>query len=513
MAFMLLTILIVITVVAIISHVRWRNRLQKIKEDGLHIFSFPPVWYIFMKLIFQTNTEINVHAGLFNRICGVNWLHGKERIFAVSFSKELIVHIYKPEYLKAILSSNDVIDKAWTYSMMHPWIGTGLLTSTKEKWRDRRKLLTPAFHFNILETFQPVFNDHSFILIRKLKTMNLQSWIDIVPLMSLCTLDIIGESAMGVHLKSQENETSEYVQAVGKMEDFIITRSMYPWLWPDIIFYFTSVGREFKRCVKIIHNFTKQVISERKREFIKILKMSKDEKKEDIYFQKKDRKPFLDLLLYHHLMYGDITEEDIREEVDTFMFRGHDTTAVGISWTLYSLGLHSNIQEKAYQELYEIFGDDQERPVTCDDMRKMKYLDCVIKESLRYYPPVPIIGRSLQEETKIGDVTLPKNSVITVFIHSIHRDREIYSDPEIFNPERFYPENCKERHPFAYIPFSAGPRNCIGQRFALMEEKVVTANILRHFRIYAMELPDKLIESGQLVLRSVNGLRLKFERR
>ncbi|XP_067120808.1 LOW QUALITY PROTEIN: cytochrome P450 4c3-like [Centruroides vittatus] len=511
MAYVLLTVILVIALAAIISHIRWTKRLKILKKEGLHVFLFPPIWYNFWRFLFR-NRGVYDQVAMFNVVRGLNKLFEKERIFAAILSKLFIVHIYKTEYIKAILSNNDVLNKSPMYRMMHPWIGTGLLTSTKEKWKQRRKLLTPAFHFNILETFQPIFNEHSFVLVQKLNKLEPNSWIDIVPLMSLCTLDIIGETAMGVKLRSQENESSEYVQAVGKMESLVTERIMYPWYQFDFIYYLTSAGKKFKRYVNIIHNFTRQVILERKREFFKILQELKVENKDDVFFQKKEKKPFLDLLLHRHLVHGDITEEDIREEVDTFMFEGHDTTAIGISWALYNLGLYPDIQEKACEELYRIFGDNRERPITCDDLRDMKYMECVIKETLRLYPPVPFISRCHSEEFKIGSITIPKNALIPIIIHTIHRDPEFYSDPEMFNPERFYRE-LGRKNPFVYIPFSAGPRNCIGQKFALMEEKVVIANVLRHFRIYAKEKPDKMIECGQLVLRSVNGIHLKFERR
>ncbi|XP_067120777.1 uncharacterized protein [Centruroides vittatus] len=511
MAYILLTVALLIAITAIISYVRWKEQVTKAKKNGLHLFTLAPMWYFFWKFLFK-NREVNDQVDLFSRMCGMNKLFERERIFAVTFNRMFIIHIYKTEYIKAILSNNDVLNKSRLYDLMHPWIGTGLLTSTKEKWKQRRKLLTPAFHFNILETFQPIFNEHSFVLVQKLNKLEPNSWIDIVPLMSLCTLDIIGETAMRVKLRSQENESSEYVQAVGKMDSLVTERVMYPWYQFDFIYYLTSAGKKFKRYVNIIHNFTRQVISERKEEFIKILKELKDGSEEDVFLQKKEKKPFLDLLLHHHLIHGDITEEDIREEVDTFMFEGHDTTAIGISWTLYNLGLYPDIQERAYEELYTIFGDDRERPITCDDLRDMKYIECVIKETLRLYPPVPVISRWHSEEFKIGETTVPKNSIVNIFIHSLHRDPEFYPDPEKFNPERFYGENGKERNPFSYIPFSAGARNCIGQRFALMEEKVVVASILRHFRIYAKGKPDKMIEGGQLVLRSVNGINLKFQK-
>ncbi|KAH6946604.1 hypothetical protein HPB50_014162 [Hyalomma asiaticum] len=155
----------------------------------------------------------------------------------------------------------------------------------------------------------------------------------------------------------------------------------------------------------------------------------------------KRRRPFLDLLIVEHLKNDKyITKEDIREEVDTFMFEGHDTTAVGISWALFLIGHHPQEQQKIQEELDQIFGKDKERYVSFEDLKQMRYLECALKEAQRIYPSVPIIARTCEEPFKI----------------------EVFPKPEEFHPERFFPENSKGRHPFAYLPFSAGPRNCIG---------------------------------------------------
>ncbi|GFT63725.1 cytochrome P450 4c3, partial [Nephila pilipes] len=144
-----------------------------------------------------------------------------------------------------------------------------------------------------------------------------------------------------------------------------------------------------------------KVIRERKRE---LLARGEEEKGEpdkgqtDEDVNTKKRKAFLDLLLDLHIKDNVLTERDIREEVDTFMFAGHDTTAMGISWVLYNIGLRPDIQDRIHDELDRIFQDDKERPITTEDVREMKYLDCVLKESQRLYPSLPVIGRELEED-------------------------------------------------------------------------------------------------------------------
>lgn len=104
-----------------------------------------------------------------------------------------------------------------------------------------------------------------------------------------------------------------------------------------------------------------------------------------------------------------MSEEDIREEVDTFMFEGHDTTSMGICWSLYLIGLDQKVQAKVHEELDSIFGDDRERPINIDDLANMKYLECCIKEALRLFPSVPLIGRKLQNDTVLAGYNIPRS--------------------------------------------------------------------------------------------------------
>lgn len=136
------------------------------------------------------------------------------------------------------------------------------------------------------------------------------------------------------------------------------------------------------------------------------------------------------------------------------LFKGHDTTTAGLAWTIFLLGLHPEIQDKVHNELDSIFlGSD--RKVTLKDMGDMKYLERVIKESMRLYPPVPIIGRVLSEDIQLDEYRIPQGCMIKIDLFNLHRDNRFFADPERFDPERFLPEQII-RHPYAYIPFSAG---------------------------------------------------------
>ncbi|EEC17407.1 cytochrome P450, putative, partial [Ixodes scapularis] len=150
-------------------------------------------------------------------------------------------------------------------------------------------------------------------------------------------------------------------------------------------------------------------------------------------------------------------------EVDTFMFAGHDTTAMAIAWNCYLIALHPEVQKKVQEELDMVLGEHKTEDISTENLKDLKYLECVVKESQRLCPSVPVIGRTVTKPFTLGNYVLPEGTSVEIFIYGLHRDPEVFPDPEVFDPDRFLLENCASRHPFAFIPFSAGSRNCIGK--------------------------------------------------
>ncbi|KAJ2947943.1 hypothetical protein O0L34_g9735 [Tuta absoluta] len=206
---------------------------------------------------------------------------------------------------------------------------------------------------------------------------------------------------------------------------------------------------------------------------------------------------------------GEIDRQGIQEEVDTFMFEGHDTTASGLTYCLMLLANNKDVQNKIVAELDEIFGDS-DRPATIEDFSKMKYLECCIKESLRLYPPVPFVSRLIDDEVKLSVASVPAGTYCHIHIYDLHRQEKYFKNAIQFDPDRFLPENSFGRHPYSYIPFSAGPRNCIGQKFAMMELKSCVAAILRNFVLEPVTRESEVVFIADLVLRNEGPVSIKF---
>lgn len=326
-------------------------------------------------------------------------------IFKVRFSLDVPnIFTSNRKITEGILKSNNVLDKSTAYNFFHNWLGTGLLTSTDEKWKMHRKMLTPAFHFKILEGFIDTFNKFGDILLKRLGEEVGRPCVDIFPYISLYTLDTICASSMGTNVRAQEDSNSAYVNYVKEILRIVYDRSSSIIKACDLTYLFTSDFRLEREGLRVLHNFTNGVIASRKKE---LAQSGTDSSESDTETEIKKRLTFLDTMLQYKEEGGIISDEDIREEVDTFMFEAHDTTASGISFTLFCLANNPYVQEKVVQELKSIFGD-RKGDASSHDLNEMKYLEMVIKESLRLYPPVPLIGRHILKIPKLMDIVFQK---------------------------------------------------------------------------------------------------------
>ncbi|GFR14352.1 cytochrome P450 4c3 [Trichonephila clavata] len=280
-----------------------------------------------------------------------------------------------------------------------------------------------------------------------------------------------------------------------------MSRHLKFWEWSDFIHNLTT-GRKIKGHIKLIEDFIKSVIQEKKKEY---LSGNRDVKEK--------RKSFMDLMMELHFETQELSEKDIRDEVNTFIGAGYESVSVTIRWALFLIGLHPDIQEKIHEELDRIFGSDVGRDITESDLNDLKYLDCVLKETQRLYPAVPMFARSLKKDSNICGYSIPKGSTCVVLLYFLHRDKEVFPDPERFDPDRFLPENAVIIPECGFIPFSSGPRNCIGQKFAVMEMKTIVTSILRNYRVESLDSRDKVLPVMQITLHPSIPIRIRIRPR
>ncbi|XP_053324997.1 cytochrome P450 4B1-like [Spea bombifrons] len=411
--------------------------------------------------------------------------------------------ICHPDYAKAILSRQDPKDN-FGYYFITPWIGKGLLVLSGQKWFQHRRLLTPGFHYDVLKPYVGLMSDCTRVMLDKWdRLVSDQKPVELFHHVSLMTLDTIMKCAFSYQSNCQHNSENAYIKAVYDLSYLADYRFCCLPYHNDLIFYLSPHGFRFRRALKVAHEHTDKVIKERKES------LKQDTELEKIL--QKRHLDFLDILLCAKDENGQgLSDEDLRAEVDTFMFEGHDTTASGISWILYCLAKYPEHQQRCREEIREVLGFRD--ILEWDDLGKMPYTSMCIKESLRLYPPVPGVARELSQPITFCDGrTLPKGADVLLSIYCMNRCSSIWEAPEVFDPLRFSPENSSKRHSHAFLPFSAGSRNCIGQNFAMNEMKVAVALTLQRYELSPDPDNEPLLRP-QLVLRSVNGIHLNLRR-
>ncbi|XP_050426442.1 cytochrome P450 4g15-like [Adelges cooleyi] len=550
------------------------NPIFMISAFNLFFYLLTPalvLWYIYFRMsrkqLYELASKIEGSDGLPFLGNAIDFMQDPHNIFIKMYERSfefkmnaplkmwigprLLVFLTDPRDVEVILSSNVYIDKSPEYRLFEPWLGNGLLISTGDKWRAHRKLIAPTFHLNVLKSFVTLFNVNSRETVNKLKKLG-KTEFDVHDYMSECTVEILLETAMGVSKKTQKQSGFEYAAAVMKMCDILHMRHTHLWLKPDFIFNFTKYAKQQVGLLDLIHSLTNNVLAKKKEEYLKKKSTLKEipdipaatqqpeENKstteveevpygnsfgqsaglkddldvEDDGIGEKKRVAFLDLLIECAENGVVLSDEEVREQVDTIMFEGHDTTAAGSSFFLCLMGVHKDVQEKVVEELYSIFGDS-DRTVTFQDTLQMKYLERCIMETLRMYPPVPIISRQLNENVKLAskDIVLPAGASIIIATVKMHRNPEVYPNPDEFNPDNFLPEKSASRHYYAYVPFSAGPRSCVGRKYAMLKLKIILSTILRNFKVHST-IPQKDWKlQADIILKRTDGFKVTLEPR
>ncbi|XP_068626843.1 cytochrome P450 4C1-like [Battus philenor] len=430
-----------------------------------------------------------------------------KNLFKLQIGTKKVIVLYNPEDVEIILSNLKFHVKGYPYKFIRPWMVDGVVLSTGEKWIFRRKLLAPAFYFNILNVYKLTLEENSRKLVDSLQSEVGRPRTEVEHYLQNFTLNSICETAMGIKLDEESQSFAKaYKHGVFQLASFAIQRTIRPWIHSDFTFSLSELGRKQKTILHMMNKFRDRVIDLRRESFNQNVFNMDDN---DVYAGKK-RRAMLDLLLEAERN-GAIDADGIKEEVDTFMFGGHDTAATALQYALMLFANNPDTQDKVVQEYNNIFGPN-DLSLSLHDLAKLKFLDCCIKECLRLYPSVPVILRNINEDVQLKDYVIPAGTECCILIYDLQRRDDQFDDPNAFKPDRFMTTK-PTWHPYSFIPFSAGPRNCIGYKFAMIEMKLAILAILRRYRLLPITKPEDIKFTSDLMLRSTEPVYVKFEQR
>jgi cytochrome P450 len=338
--------------------------------------------------------------------------------------------------------------------------GQGLLTSEGALWRRQRHLAQPAFRQQHLALFAPIMVEEALAVVESWqqaahtgKPINVAAW------MHRLTFRIIGRALLGIS-PPMLDDVGRQLQEIGKqLLPSFAARTWHTWTLPAWIP--TPRRQRFRRAVAAYNAVAQRLIAMRQ-----------------FALQHGDAAP-TDLLA-RLIAAGDatadasLTEQQLRDEVITFIGAGVETSAQALSWTWYLLACHPEVAQRVRAELDVYLGG---RPPTLEDLPHLSYCRMVLDEAMRLYPPAAVMPRQANANDEIGSYIVPRNAVVLMSQYVTHRHPDFWPQPERFWPERFTAEQAAGRHRFAYFPFGEGARQCIGKSFALLEMHLLLATL------------------------------------
>ncbi|XP_028040784.1 cytochrome P450 4V2-like isoform X2 [Bombyx mandarina] len=416
-----------------------------------------------------------------------------------------ILFISDPEDVKGV--NNAFIEKPHYYSFAKVWLGNGLVVAPPEIWKNSIKKLSGTFTPSIVEGYQEVFAGRAADLVQRLKARTTEEPFDIMHDLAYTTLEAICQTAFGFPKISESIVTKEYYDAFHRCLELLIRRGLNPLLHLDFMYRLTPASKELQKCVGILHNVSNTVITK----LIQERECAKQDNRNEIVPNRRRFKSFLDLMLEMQVSTPELSVEQIRSEVDTVLFGGHETVATTLFYALLMIGRDKNLQDKLYNEVRDVVGDGG-RPVTGADLPHLRYCEATVLETLRLFPPFPAVLRMADKDLQLssGKCVVPRGTVCAVSAMVMGRARRLWGpDAAEYRPERWLaPPHAQ---PAAFLAFSYGRRACIGKNYAMAILKTVLASCVRELEFTAeqAELQLKL----DVVLRPASGHLLQVKTR
>lgn len=360
-------------------------------------------------------------------------------------------------------------------------LGTGLLTAEGEHWKRQRRILQPAFSRERVNSYAQCMTSCAEQMLAMWRPGDL---IDIHQEMMGVTLRVVMRALFGV-------ETAETGKISQAMNTVMVNSTGVRLLLPPAFRYLPFPGmRSVRGAVQQIDTAVYHIVRERHRraaqthtDLLSILMNARDDDG------------------------NGMSDEQVRDEVMTFVLAGHETTALALCWALYLLSRHEGAERKLHNELDDVLGN---RPTSISDLPLLVYTEKVIKETMRLYPPAWSVARTAIDGFELEGYRIPTGANIVMSQWIMHRDPRFFPDPERFDPDRWDTAACRNLPKFAYFPFGGGPRQCIGSSFAVTEAVLLLATIARRFRLVSGD-PSPIPAVPSLTLRPQRSIPMRIE--
>ncbi|ODN00223.1 Cytochrome P450 4C1 [Orchesella cincta] len=414
--------------------------------------------------------------------------------FRVWVLNDPTIFVASPKMVHKVLVENAQVQKSDMYDILKFMFGKGLVTSDVPTWKRHRELIQPWLQpeNDISKNYLNHVNKHTNVFCQvmrayldKVEMLGMdKNEHDLFPFFHRVLFDIVTDALSGKCAESQEILASQYADMGKRTKSMLMDKWLNPHLRNKWIWAVHPLRRVETEMLNMVTNFVKERIVLRRQRGT-----SKPETLMDYFIQARDQNEFSD--------------EELQQHMNTFTVTGHNSSAAALLNFSFMMGNNCNVQQKLQKELDQVIGKDKDRPLTHDDLKRMKYLDQCLKETLRLFPSIPLIMRTLTADivSDVDPILLPKNSRVAIWIPGLHRNPQVFPDPEKYIPERFTPENMEKFPPGAYIPFSDGPRGCIAQHLPEMQLKGVLAKFFLNFSIKL----DKWKIHRKILTPAVNG--------
>ena len=369
-----------------------------------------------------------------------------------------------PDGVERILQSNQHNYRGFDYShqTLRPLLGNGLLTSEGEIWRKHRRLAQQAFHREQLEKLSGIMaGSVRNFLDTWASRVHSPTTMDIGVEMGLLTIGVVTDTLFGNSLGSQAARVRE---AWPRVMDHLVSRMLNPFRLPERIPF--PHHREYHRSLGLLNETIYSLISNHRRS-------AQQENLLGMLIAARDQQLNIQL-----------DDQELRDEVMTIFLAGHETCANALTWTLYLLAAHPDVQECLAEEVSAVL---QGREPGYADLERLPYTGMVFNEALRLYPPAWIMARDAVESDEIEGWHVPAGATVFLSPFVTHRLPEFWEEPLRFDPLRFSPERSSTRPRFAYFPFGGGGRQCLGKNFALIEARLALPLLIQRFRFSLTE--------------------------